>query len=596
MIKIITICILVFIVSFTNLLGQSSTLYSWGVNEYGQLGSGDTVAYNVEQLQVQNDADWQSVSAGHIHNLAVKTDGTLWAWGNNASGQLGIGPINESLVPAQVGKSSGWVTVKSGTLYSLALKSDGSLWAWGGNSSGQLGLGSQNNTNIPVKVGVDTDWASISAGSYTSLAVKKDGTLWAWGANWYGQLGDGTIVEKAAPIQIGSNSDWSVAFTAWAHSMAIKKDGTLWAWGINNRGQLGDGTTEDKHTPVKIGEDNDWLSVSLDHYTSFAIKTDGTLWGWGMNHWNQLGDGTQEERHFPMQIGEDTNWVSISTGESSIVAVKTDGTLWGWGRNTEGQLGNGTTENVDMPVQIGEASNWSIVNLGTLHSLGLKLDKARKMPTLIPPTSNEINENEIVVGFSLPEVAKEESVKLTFTNSGGKADPNAPHVITFKNSFTASGSYNITLDGNILSMQEGVGTVNSAPNDLLVKGAEYTTTISYIGINESNAATVSYMGFLYEGAEVITSLEAKPDQQQKVIVYPNPTSGTVSLRSDNIIGDKLMEASLFSYDGKKVWQKKGRMKDINTSLESFFNKINKGMYLLKFVYDNENTTVKILKN
>ncbi len=318
--------------------------------------------------------DWAQVSAGSYHTLALKADGSLWAWGWNFFGQLGTGTTTDRLIPVQIGTATDWAQVSASHSNSLALKTDGSLWAWGDNGYGQLGDGTTTPQFAPIQIGTDTDWAQVITGHSHSLAVKTDGSLWAWGLNSEGQLGDGTMTDQHAPVQIGTDTDWAQLSAGHAHNLALKADGSLWAWGRNNHGQLGDGTTTVQSAPVQIGTDTDWMQVSAGHAHSLALKTDGSLWAWGDNVTGQLGDGTTTPQLAPVQIGTATDWMQVSAGERHSQAVKADGSLWAWGDNDYGQLGDGTTTQRLAPVQVGTASDWAQVIAGEWHSLALKVD------------------------------------------------------------------------------------------------------------------------------------------------------------------------------------------------------------------------------
>jgi len=346
-------------VTLTNPAGYTITPVSKTVAINRAGGSGGTVI---------------AVTAGIWHNAAIKSDGTLWAWGSNGGGQLGIGTsdFDDHLTPVQIGAAT-WASVSANANYTVAIKTDGTLWAWGMNDYGQLGIGTSDDDfhPNPVRIGAETNWASVSTSGISSVAIRTDGTLWAWGYN-RGLLGDGTEEDRYSPVQIGTG--YAFVETDSGFTAAIKSDGTLWAWG--NGALIGDGTTEDRSSPVKIGTAT-WTSVSSVSHIA-AIKSDGTLWAWGHNEDGQLGNGKSgayEYESSPVQIGTDTNWKSVSVGDDYTVAIKTDGTLWTWGSNDYGQLGIGTSGEEtgrNSPVQIG--TGYASVSAGRAHTLAIKTD------------------------------------------------------------------------------------------------------------------------------------------------------------------------------------------------------------------------------
>ena len=338
--------------ALTVALKSDGTLWAWGYNDIGQLGDGTTNTRSSPE-QIGTDNKWVSVAAGYDHTAALKSDGTLWAWGWNYYGQLGDGTTNSQSSPEQIGTDNKWVSVAPGYDHTVALKSDGTLWAWGYNGNGQLGDGTANSQSSPEQIGTDNKWVSVAAGFYHTAALKSDGTLWAWGYNGYGQLGDGTTNSRSSPEQIGTDNKWvSVAAGAY-HTVALKSDGTLWAWGYNVYGQLGDGTTNSRSSPEQIGIDNKWVSVAAGFYHTVALKSDDTLWAWGYNGYGELGDATTNGHSIPEQIGTDNKWVSVAAGTAHTVALKSDDTLWAWGWNYYGQLGDGTTNSQNSPEQVG---------------------------------------------------------------------------------------------------------------------------------------------------------------------------------------------------------------------------------------------------
>ena len=161
--------------------GNSQELWTWGSNQYGQIGNGTKTAQAVANppAQITPTMNWRKISCGYRHTCAIKNDGSLWAWGYNRDGQLGNGTTTDQTAPIQIGTSTDWKEISCGGTYTLALKTDGTLWAWGTNDNGQLGNGTTTKETIPIKIGIDTDWQKISCGYDHSLAIKNDGTLWA---------------------------------------------------------------------------------------------------------------------------------------------------------------------------------------------------------------------------------------------------------------------------------------------------------------------------------------------------------------------------------------------------------------------------------
>ncbi|MDD3480729.1 MAG: fibronectin type III domain-containing protein [Patescibacteria group bacterium] len=340
------------------------SLWAWGSNSSGQLGLGDTTT-RTTPVQVGSSIDWSYIDTDGSLNpssYGIKTDGTLWAWGENEWRQLGLGDTTDRLVPTQVGTSTNWKRVSAGGSFALAIKTDGTLWAWGSNSSGQLGLGDTTNRLVPTQVGVGVNWDSLDTAEGSSFAIKTDGTLWAWGGNYYGHLGLGDTTNRLVPTQVGSDTDWKIVNTETPNifgesSFAIKNDGTLWGWGYNYSGSLGLGDTSPRPTPTQIGTDTNWKYVFAGSH-AVGIKTDGTLWAWGSNSSGELGLGDTTNRLVPTQVGSDTDWKMISAPRSTTIATKTNNTFWGWGYNAYSQLGLGDTTNRLVPTQVGSDTDW----------------------------------------------------------------------------------------------------------------------------------------------------------------------------------------------------------------------------------------------
>lgn len=336
--------------------GSASTLYGWGANGSGYVGDGTTTERHVPTA-IELDSVTQ-VSAGYNHAVALKSDGTVWAWGVNAYGQLGDDSTTNRNAPVQVSGLTDVTAVSAGGFvpdgFSLALKSDGTVWAWGRNNQGQLGDGSTTDRHVPVQVSTITGITAIAAGGFHSLALKSDGTVWAWGDNYEGQLGDNTYTDRNAPVQVSTITGVaSIGAGTW-HSLAVKTDGTAWAWGHNLYGALGDGTTTGRKVPTAVSTITDVASMDGGQFYTLAVKTDGTAWAWGQNSNGQLGDNSTTNRSAPVQVSGLTSVASISAGYYLSLAAKTDGTVWAWSYNANGQLCDGTTNESTVPIQISQ--------------------------------------------------------------------------------------------------------------------------------------------------------------------------------------------------------------------------------------------------
>ena len=360
---------------------QSFSLWSWGRNEYGQLGHNQSTAGGgVEALssptQLGTGADWKTIGTSgwspwenHV-TYGIKTNGTLWGWGRNNHGMLGLGNVTNYSSPMQIGTNTTWRNIAVGQLVGLATKTDGTLWSWGYNGNGQLGLnqkGPSNKRSSPTQI-PGTTWTRGHGGYAGNTAVKSDGTLWAWGYNVLGEIGQNSTSTPrySSPTQIPGTTwddgEYKVDYGDGCIG-AIKTDGTLWTWGNNASGILGQGQDPGefgyRSSPTQVGTNTTWNIINFGKEHAGAIKTDGTLWVWGLqNETGNLGlnQGGVVRYSSPVQVGTDTTWSNVFGGSNATYATKTDNTLWAWGYNQFGALGlNQTvseTAKISSPTQI----------------------------------------------------------------------------------------------------------------------------------------------------------------------------------------------------------------------------------------------------
>ena len=386
-------------------LDSNGAIWSWGMGIYGQMGNGAAVS---KKLPVQAEGvslnGVTKIASRSDHSLALKNDGTLWAWGRGNYGQLGDNAIGIKTVPAQVkdiagtGYITGVTAIDGGSNTTLAITNGGLVWGWGYDAYGQIGYGDNVTRKTPAYVYATANTVNLSnvtkivSGNYFTLALKNDGTVWAWGANGSGQLGDGSTTARGIPVLVGGGYFNNIIDIAAgnSHSLAIKNDGTLWAWGYGGLANLGDGGNTDRYSPVQVkdtagtGYITNIIAAAAGRDFSYALKSDGTVWAWGTGSSGNLGDGAAVQRWLPVQVkdaagtGYLTNITAIAlTKYYFALALRDDGTLWSWGTNGNGQLGDGTTTQRNLPVQVKDATGAgyltgiTAITGGSGHSMAL---------------------------------------------------------------------------------------------------------------------------------------------------------------------------------------------------------------------------------
>ena len=356
-----------------------NSLWSWGYNSKGQLGQNNETLYS---SPIQIPGSWSKIYPTDKNvTVAEKTSGSLWVWGDNRDGSAGQNSVNDGYSsPVQVSGTT-WdyaIGIYDDRQGVAAVKTDGTLWAWGKNQTGILGQNNRTSYSSPVQIGSDSTWSAerhkLDSGKADMGAIKTDGTLWMWGGyqanDAYGKLGLNDTVRRSSPTQVPGT--WDKIALGDFHTIGTKTDGTLWAWGSNWYGSLGQNDRTFRSSPVQI-PGTTWTGdiVCNSERASFAIKTDGTLWAWGGNYGGILGQNDRTTRSSPVQI-PGTTWSIVNNQELSVLAMKTDGTLWGWGQNSNGTLGVNNTTYYSSPVQI-PGTEWSdVIASGTNSTFALK--------------------------------------------------------------------------------------------------------------------------------------------------------------------------------------------------------------------------------
>ncbi|MCA1963146.1 MAG: hypothetical protein LDL31_04280, partial [Prosthecobacter sp.] len=355
-----------------------------------QVGDG---TFTNRNSPVQVAGTWSQVAAGGGYTVGIRTDGTLWAWGLNTSGQLGDGTTTNRTSPVQIGTDTNWAAVSCGQDFTLALKTNGTLWAWGGNFYSQVGNGTSVNQTSPVQIGTATNWKSICAGGFHSVAVRLDGTLWAWGdGSWgalglgdttneqieklsaslsWGALGLGDTTNRNTPVRVGTGSSWVEVQAGNGHTVARQADGSLWTCGLNTNAQLGLGDQTQRLTLERTGQGGVWATVNCGFSSTYVLAADGTLHVWGEGSGYSGLSARSLTRSLPPRAG---GWAQISMSTAHLMLRTPDGRLWAQGQGTNGRLGLGDTVSRPTAVPMGTHDDWFRVSAGSTHTLAIRED------------------------------------------------------------------------------------------------------------------------------------------------------------------------------------------------------------------------------
>lgn len=330
---------------------SNGTLWCWGDNNLGQVGIGNRVN-QTRPVRVGSDRDWATVSTSGTHTCAIKKNGELWCWGENQYGQLGDFSTTSRLSPKRIGKAAGWASVHTSVFTTCAITEAGAGWCWGRNSDGQLGNGTTSSSTYPKRLSVPTGWATLSTGIYHTCGTRTDGSLWCWGANDFGQLGTGSPGSRRTdPVRIAT-SGYARVSAAMMNTCGVKVDGTLLCWGASSSGQLGNGTRDLTASPTPVAGTADYVDVAAGELFACGVTRDNSVNCWGDGAAGQLGRSGVTQSNRPVKVSSSANFQRVSAGWGHACALQGDGSTSCWGFSSAGQVGDGTHYTRRTPVRV----------------------------------------------------------------------------------------------------------------------------------------------------------------------------------------------------------------------------------------------------
>lgn len=328
-------------------------LFCWGANDVGQVGTDETSAPVLSPRRIGADTDWRSIAVGSSHACALKEDSSLWCWGANTVGALGLGEVTRA-GPTQLSapQPTSWTSLSAGWDHNCAITSAGQLWCWGENDEGQLGqLDDQSAPGIsrtqPTRLGSELDWVMVSGGQGHTCGLRGD-SLFCWGRNTQGQLalGDGALEQIRLPTEVSSG--WNLVDVSQGTGCGIRNDQSLWCWSSGSSGQLGQGNTQSSTMAIQVGDQSDWQSLSVSTFHVCGIRDVGEMWCWGRSIEGQHGNGITDDVLLPVATAVGQQWKAVEVSRFGTCGIDFNDVMWCSGENAVGQLGIGSTDRPNM--------------------------------------------------------------------------------------------------------------------------------------------------------------------------------------------------------------------------------------------------------
>jgi len=576
---------------YANSADAQSKFTVMGNNGFGQLG---TTALNGNRttpylLDSTATTDWIYVSSETLSNLALKADGSLWAWGRNVNGQLGDGTKTNILVPTLIDSGTNqhgkWVKIDQGGTTGIGIRADGSLWAWGSNAYGKLGLGIAPSQLAEVTSPMLIDsgnnvhgrWVHVDNGLSHTVGIREDGTTWAWGWNSNGQLGINQNSDRYEPTLVDSGTNWGGPFVninSTAHfNIAIKENGSLWAWGMNTNKEVGKYFNNTIPVCLDSAHYGKWTSISAGFNHSIAMKEDSTIWGWGKNAAGQLLGINPVEVDTLTQLGTD-KWKMVEVGQNNAFGIKADGTFWAWGANTQGQLGIGTTNNVSVMTPIPELDQlmYPIISSGLQHTVILEryLPDAAITTFLVSDRSTDSTRIQLEWNGTISNVGSSfmDSALVSLSINGTTVKDTVVYNLNAQDSLHFNEPLNWTPDT--------AGTYT------------FCLKISKVALMEVNTQNNQQCNNLDLAPHVTPPTSINNLDAKKVVMYPNPAKEWVNIETEQ----PLEKLNIIDISGRTVVE-------YNNSLQSNTSKIHigelqNGLYLLQIIFEDGTQAVQKL--